>query len=83
MRRAVGIALERDRRHGDDRPLAELHLEIRVYRFAVGKSEPPAVVVNTAAVALGGVVGLAIGGPLERVREKPVELRFDPAAAAT
>jgi hypothetical protein len=46
MRRAVCIALERDRRYADSRSGGEpsLHFVIRVHTFS--KDEPPAVVVN-------------------------------------
>ena len=46
MRRAVGVALEGDRGHGDDRGFGEPILQLVVLGLAVGQPEPPAVVVD-------------------------------------
>ena len=46
MRRAVGITLKRDRRHGDDGSLGEPLFQLVIFRLAVGQAEPPAVVVD-------------------------------------
>ena len=46
MRRAVGIALERDGRHRDDRAFGEPLFQIVIFRLAFGEAEPPAVIVD-------------------------------------
>src|SRR3954453_11008123 len=46
VRRAVGVALEGDGRHGDGRRRRKALLQVVVPRLAVGESEPPAVVVD-------------------------------------
>ena len=46
MRRAVGIAFHRDRRHVDDRSCRELLFDLLVLRLALGEPEPPAVIVD-------------------------------------
>ena len=43
---AIGIALERDGRHRDDRRLRELSLQIVVLRLAFRQPEPPSVVMD-------------------------------------
>ena len=94
MRRAVGVAFERDRGHRDHRPRGELLLELGVLGFAVGEPEPPAVVVDhdrdvvgvvegRCAALEGGVVEVPLrgGGPPDELRElAPVLLVPRPAA---
>src|SRR6187402_1558862 len=46
MRRAIGVAFHRDRRHVDDRSRPNLLFELLVFRFALGEPEPPAVIVD-------------------------------------
>src|ERR1700686_3863900 len=46
MRRTVGITLEGDGGHRDDRTRREAPFEIVVLRLAFGEPEPPAVVMN-------------------------------------
>ena len=43
---AVGVTLERDGGHGDDRTFRELFLRLAVSSFAVGESQSLAIVVN-------------------------------------
>src|SRR5579862_1419449 len=46
VRRAVGVALESDGRHGDGREAGQLPLQVVVLRLARGQAEPPAVIVD-------------------------------------
>src|SRR5512133_2119773 len=46
MGRTVGVALEGDRRHGDDRGFGEPILQLGVLGFALGQAQTPAVVVD-------------------------------------
>ena len=46
MRRAIGIALHRDGRHGDDRRCREAFFQRVELRFASGERKPPAVIVD-------------------------------------
>src|SRR5512133_278461 len=46
MGRTVGVALEGDRRHGDDRGFGEPILQLGVLGFAVGQPQTPPVVVD-------------------------------------
>ena len=94
MRRAVGVAFERDRRHGDDGRLGQAALQRVVLRLAVAQADPPAVVVDHdrhvirvverggAALERGVVeVPLRRGRPPDEPRElAPVALVPGPAA---
>ena len=57
MRRAIGVAFERDRRHADDGRLGELLLQLVILRLAFGKTEPPAVIVDHDRDVIGIVEG--------------------------
>jgi len=46
VRRAIGIALHRDGRHGDDREGRQSPFQVVKLRIALDQSEPPAVVVD-------------------------------------
>ena len=46
MRRAVGVALQRNRGHTDDWCLREAGFESVVARFTLRQPEPPAVIMN-------------------------------------
>src|SRR3954471_20312885 len=46
MRRAVGIALERDRRHGDRRCIRKTTFDFAISRFALFQAEAPTVIMN-------------------------------------
>jgi hypothetical protein len=46
MGRAVGVTLERDGWHGDERALAEPSLQVVAFSLALGQPQPPAVVVE-------------------------------------
>ena len=46
MRRAVGVAFQRDGRHGDDRTCGEPLFQLVIPRLARRQAEPPAVVVD-------------------------------------
>ena len=58
MRRAVGVAFQRDRRHGDHRALGEAPLQLVVSRLALRQAQPPAVIVDHD----GDVVRIVEGG---------------------
>src|SRR5262245_49222052 len=45
MRRAIGIAFQRDRRHGDDRRLGKLLFKSVIVLLALGEAEAPAIIV--------------------------------------
>ena len=57
MRRAVGIAFERNGRHGYDRKCSETLLQLGVLRLAVGEAEAPAVIVDDDVDVIGIVEG--------------------------
>ena len=46
VRRAVGVAFQRDGRHGDDRECGEPLFQIVIFRLAFSQTEPPAVIVD-------------------------------------
>src|SRR5208337_4368265 len=46
MRRPVGVAFQRDRRHAYDRRFGEPLLQIVVFRLALSQPEPPAVIMD-------------------------------------
>ena len=74
MRRAVGIAFERDRRHGDHRACREPLFQLVILRLALGQAEPPAIVVDDDIDVIGVVErrGAAIE---RRVVEAPFRRR--------
>ena len=57
VRRAVGVAFHRDRRHGNYWSLGEAFFEFVVLGFAVRQAEPPAIIMNHD----GNVIGIAEG----------------------
>src|SRR5689334_19980529 len=64
MRCAVGVALECDRRNGDDWSCRKPLFQVVVLRFALGKREPPPIVVNHDAYMIRIVEGSRT--PIER-----------------
>ena len=64
MGSAVGVTFEGDRGYGDAGEVSELLFQGVVARLAVGRAEPPAVVVDHD----GGMIGIVEGrrAPLER-----------------
>src|SRR3954469_2057650 len=94
MRRAVGIALQRDGRDTDGRPSGEPFLQFVILRLACGQTEPPTVIVDNdvdmvrvvegrRAALERGVVELPFGGselPNELGKFAPVLFVTGPAA---
>ena len=58
VRSSISIPFEGDGGHADDRTLGKPHFQIVIFRLALGKTEPPAVVMNDD----GDVVRIIEGG---------------------
>jgi len=94
MGRTVGVALERDGGHGDDRTTGEPFLELVVFSLAFGQPQPPAIVMKSdgdvirvvegrCAAIEGGVVEVPLrrGNPPDELRKvAPVHVVAGPAA---
>ena len=69
MRRAIGIALHRDRRHGDDGELGKPPLYGVIFRLPLGQAEPRLGVAYN--VKQTNTVGCTVSAARERRRSAP------------
>src|ERR1700733_10291726 len=57
MRCTIGIALEGDGGHGDDRAFSEPLFQVAIFRLAFGQAEPPAIIMDHDGDMIGVVEG--------------------------
>ena len=69
MGRTVGVTLERNGGHGDDRTFGESFLELVVFSLAFSQPQPPAIVVNRDRDVIRVIEGRCAAGPPNELRE--------------